>query len=139
MRVYPQKPPEDLLENEWTTQVIGTKANPGVARAAGWWCYHVLRSRGSAAGYPDWSCLRERHVFIELKRQAQTSKLSDAQRDVIQRIIAAGCEVYVARPMDLLELSLVLTARRRPDGSWSRPGAADAERVLLDRLAWELA
>ncbi len=137
MRVM--KPPEDLSEKEWTTQIVGTKSSPGLARQAGWWPYHTLRSKGSQPGYPDWTLLRERVVFLELKTEARSSKLSDAQRDVAARLLAAGAELYVVRPTDLEAITAALTARVRPDGTWTRPEGRAASFGLLERLRSELA
>lgn len=126
MTYRPLKPIEDLNEKEWTTQIVGTKAVPGLARMLGFWPYHTLRSRGSQPGFPDWTLFRERLVFLELKTEAKASKLSEAQRDVARRITRAGCELYVARPSDLDDLTLVLTARA---GRWSADATAAFARL----------
>lgn len=138
MRYRQTKPPEELLEAEWTTQIVGTQRSPGLARQLGWWPYHTLRSKGSQPGYPDWTLLRERHVYLELKTEARESKLSDAQRDVARRLVKAGCELYVARPTDLDDLTLVLGARRPVGRDWPRAEVAEAAARLRERLDREL-
>lgn len=103
-------PLADLLERDFTAQVIGNYTNPGLARQLGWKCYHVLRSKGSEAGYPDWTLVRERVMFLELKREA--GRLSDAQKGWLRALIEANAEAYVVRPSQLELLAAVLTARQ---------------------------
>ena len=105
------KPLADVLEKEWQTQLIGTRGNPGLARMLGWRCYHVLRSKGSEPGYPDWTLVRDRVIFVELKKQ--DGQLSAAQREWIDALRDAGAEVHVWRPADLEEAAAILTRRDR--------------------------
>lgn len=93
-------PLEDLTEKDWQTQIIG------LAKTLGWRCYHTLRSKGSAPGYPDWTLVRDRILFIELKRE--DGKLSAAQSDWLMALSKAGGEVYVWRPSDLDQAGKVL-------------------------------
>jgi hypothetical protein len=111
---FPQVPrvfaPPDLSEKAFTAQAIGPKAKPGLARLLGFTCYHTLRSKGSEAGYPDWTLARERVVFLELK--TETGKVSDAQAYWVDVLVRAGAEIWVARPRHLQELAWWLAARR---------------------------
>ena len=98
---------EDLTEKEWSAQVVE------LARALGWSRYHTYRSDRSEPGWPDEALVRDRLVLLELK--AERGRLSDAQKEWIRKLLAAGVEVYVARPSDLTELANLLHARARPD------------------------
>lgn len=52
-----------LTEKAWQAEVVA------YLMGRGWVVYHTLRSKGSAAGFPDLVCLRPPVVaFIELKR-----------------------------------------------------------------------
>lgn len=103
---------QELTEKDWQQQLVGTKGNPGVARTLGWRCYHTLRSRGSEPGYPDWTLVRERVVFLELKTEA--GKVSPAQKVWLSALMNAGAEVYIARPFDLDQIGRVLAHRGDP-------------------------
>lgn len=68
-----------------------------LATQLGWWVYHPHLSKFSRRGWPDLSMLRrDRALFAELKSDSAT--LSPEQADVIERMRAAGLEVYVWRP-----------------------------------------
>ena len=97
----------DISEKEWSAQVAD------LARMLNWFRYHTYRSDRSPAGFPDETLIRDRIVFLELK--TETGRLSDAQRDVLTRIIHAGGEAYIARPRDLDVLANVLQTRDTTD------------------------
>jgi hypothetical protein len=98
----------DILEDAWDAQLFrGPKA---LANVLGWTTYHTLRSRGSRSGYPDRTCVRERILFAELKRE-KTKPTAD-QIAWLDKLSAAGGEVYLWRPSDLEEIGLVLGRRR---------------------------
>lgn len=111
-RVAPAIPLNDMLEKQLEQQVVGTKTNPGLARMLGWAAYHTLRSKGSEAGYPDWTLVRERVVWVELKREQGV--LSDAQVRWISALRKANAEVYVIRPRHLEAIAAVLQTRMTP-------------------------
>lgn len=97
----------DLLESDWDAQLFrGPKA---LANILGWTTYHTLRSRGSRSGYPDRTCVRDRILFAELKRE-KTRPTPD-QVEWLDRLARAGGEVYLWRPSDLEEIGLVLAKR----------------------------
>ncbi len=96
----------DVLEKEWTSQVVQ------LARTLGFRRYHTWSSKHSASGFPDEVLLRERIVFLELKRER--TKLSEPQRDWLRALLDAGAEAYVARPSDLDALALILACRGAP-------------------------
>lgn len=99
----------DLTEKEWAAQV------KQLVDATGWnGAYHTFDSRRSASGFPDLVLVRERVVYLELKREA--GRLSPAQRQWIGWLIAAGAEVYVARPRDLDALGTVLAGHKAHAG-----------------------
>ena len=100
---------EELSEKQLEQQAVGTKGKPGLARILGWKAYHTLRSKGSEPGYPDWTLVRDRVVFLELK--TARGKVSPAQREWLAALRDAGAEVYLVRPADLEALSDVLARR----------------------------
>lgn len=102
----------ELSEREWELQIVGTIGKPGIARQVGFMPYHTLRSKGSAPGWPDWVLVRERVVYLELKRQ--DGKLSQPQKDWIRALLSAEAEVYVVRPSDLDAIGSILASRGDP-------------------------
>ncbi len=105
----------EILEDDWDAQLFrGPKA---LANMLGWTTYHTLRSRGSRAGYPDRTCVRERILFAELKREK--TKPTPDQVAWLDRLAAAGGEVYLWRPSDLEEIGIVMGQRWRYDGNWN--------------------
>ncbi len=97
----------DVLESDWDAQLF--RGKNALASQLGWTTYHTLRSKGSKSGYPDRTLVRERIVFAELKRE-KTGPTPD-QVDWLDKLAAAGGEVYLWRPSDLDEISRVLSTR----------------------------
>ena len=98
---------EDLeSEAEFSSWVVG------LARQCRWRCFHSSDSRKQVrrgdrlimvgdpeqSGFPDWTFVRERVVFAELKRQK--GRLSASQEVWLEALREAGQEVYVWRPED---------------------------------------
>jgi hypothetical protein len=105
------KPLEDILEKEWDHTLFNSQK--GLAPMLGWkLCYHTLRSKGSQSGFPDRVLVRERVIFVELKRE-KTGPTPN-QVEWLDGLAIAGAEVYVWRPRDLEEIGLILSARQRP-------------------------
>lgn len=121
-----------LTEKQFEGQVLDLLAATDWAKR-----YHTYRSKKSPSGFPDEVWARERVIFAELKREG--GKPSEAQRDWLRALLAASAEVYLLRPSDLEALTLILSARRRPDGSWSMEGARQASERLTERLRAEVA
>lgn len=93
----------DLTEKEWQAQVTQ------LAKQTGWrGAYHTYDSRRSSSGFPDLVLVRDRVVYLELKREK--GKLSPAQRHWVGWLLSAGAEVYVVRPRDLEALGVILGA-----------------------------
>jgi hypothetical protein len=109
VQVTAAPPLDQILEKEWTSQVVQ------LARTLGWLRYHTHLSKRSASGFPDEVLVRERVVFLELKREK--TKLSPDQKSWVGDLLAAGAEVYVARPRDLQKLGLILASRGQPRDS----------------------
>jgi hypothetical protein len=99
----------DIDEKEWSRQVYN------LAKTLGFLRYHTYRSKLSQPGFPDDVLVRERVIFMELKRES--GKVSDAQREWIRALHKAGAEVYVVRPRHLDELGIVMPRRSRPESS----------------------
>ena len=74
----------------------------------GWRYYHTHNSRFSAPGYPDYTLVRERVVFAELKRQAKASKLTAKQIEWRDALIEAKQEWYLWRPKDMDDIAEIL-------------------------------
>lgn len=110
------KPLAALDEKEFTGLVIGTSVNPGVARMFGYRCYHVLRSKGSAPGFPDWTCVGDRVVFLELK--TEKGPVSAAQASWMETFAKAAVEAYIVRPRHFDAITCVLRARG-PIAGWN--------------------
>lgn len=99
-----RSPLRDVLEKDWQRQVRE------LAETLGWRrCYHTFDSRRSDTGFPDLVLVRDRVVFLELKRE--TGKVSAAQASWLTALRDAGAEVYVARPRHLQALAHVLGSR----------------------------
>lgn len=131
------KPLHELLETEWDAQLFrGPKA---LATMLGWTSYHTLRSKGSKTGYPDRTLVKDRIVFVELKREPETGKrgqplklshdVTDEQRAWLDKLASAGGECYVWRPSDLEEIGCILSQR------WSLVGHALA--AAIDAPGWQ--
>lgn len=100
----PATPLADILERDWSRQVRE------LAQTLGWTVYHTHDSRKSDVGFPDYVLVRDRVIFLELKREK--TRPTDKQRDWIRSLHAAGCEVYLARPRHLEALARVLGPRQ---------------------------
>lgn len=97
------KPVDDMLEREWQQQVVA------LLRTLGYRCYHTHDSRRSQPGFPDLCAIRDRIIFLELKREQGT--VTKKQREWIAALHRAGAEVYVARPRHFDVLAAVLGPR----------------------------
>lgn len=99
-------------ETQFQGQVID------VARMRGWLVYHppdnvpVTARSGTryvqnvVPGFPDLCMVRERVVFAELK--TTTGRVSKAQREWHDRLRAAGAELHVWRPADIVRVANVV-------------------------------
>jgi hypothetical protein len=114
-------PSLQLVERDWDALVFNSKK--GVASTLGWRSYHVLRSKGSVAGFPDRVCFRDRVVYVELK--TMVGKPSGAQVEWLTGLARAGAEVYLWRPADLDEAASVLAGRYRLEESRLVRGVSD--------------
>lgn len=104
----PPTPLHDILEKDWQRTVRD------LARTLGWRrAYHTFDSRRSDTGFPDLVLVRDRVIFLELKRETGTT--TQAQRDWITALHHAQAEVYVARPRHLQALATVLGPRTGPN------------------------
>jgi hypothetical protein len=100
-------PLADILEKEHQAHVVQ------VARTLGWnLVYHTHDSRRSAHGFPDLVLVRERAVFVELKREK--GRLKPEQAVWLRGLLDAGCEAYLVRPRHLQALALILGHRGYP-------------------------
>ena len=90
-----------------------------VAREQGWLVYHTYDSRRSVAGFPDLVLVHAAHgagrlLFRELK--TVKGRVSAAQRVWLAKLAAAGADVAVWRPADLLG-GVVVADLVRPVGA----------------------
>lgn len=93
----------DMTEKQWTTRIVE------LSKMLGWLRYHTHRSERSPAGFPDEVLVRDRVVFLELKREK--GKPSPLQVEWLDKLATAGAEVYLARPSDEQEIAQVLGKR----------------------------
>lgn len=128
MRYAPATPLVELTEKQWQQQVVDLAKQLGWRRP-----YHTHDSRRSEPGFPDLTLVRDRVIFLELKREK--GRLTEPQKDWLRALDAAGAEVYVARPRDLEDLARVLTTRRHGD-MWTLPDVGHS-RANLRHLTLE--
>ena len=77
------------------------------ARANEWIDWHVLRSKGMRAGFPDLVLLREPDcLWVELK--APNGKVTTPQKEMHDMLRACGQTIYVWKPEDWDEIVEVL-------------------------------
>lgn len=115
-------------QNEKSFDADLFNSQKGLAVRLGWRSYHVLRSKGSKAGFPDRVCYRDRVIYAELK--ASKGKPSDYQVETLTALAKAGAEVYLWRPDDLEEIGLILGRRWRFDPHGEMPAELDYLPVL---------
>tara|TARA_R100000306_G_scaffold38814_1_gene38551 strand:+ start:747 stop:1142 length:396 start_codon:yes stop_codon:yes gene_type:complete len=78
-----------------------------LARAYGWTDWHVLRSKGMRAGFPDLVLIRPPDlVWVELK--SEKGRLSPAQKEMHEMLRACGQQVYLWYPGNEEEIMEVL-------------------------------
>lgn len=100
-----------LTEQQWDDQLFDQRT--GLVPTLGWsLSYHTRRSTGSVSGFPDRVLVRERIVWLELKKE--TGTMSSAQKRWALGLLDAGAELYVVRPSDFDDLLLVLGHRGDP-------------------------
>ena len=76
-----------------------------LATLYGWLVYHTHDSRRSKEGFPDLCMVRgNRLIFAELK--SARGKVSDEQKDWLDRLGCTGTEAYVWWPADWLDGSV---------------------------------
>jgi hypothetical protein len=82
-----------------------------LATALGFLIYHTHRSDRSEPGFPDLTLVKAgRLIFAELK--TQKGKTTQPQDAWLMRLEASTAEVYLWRPIDLLNGSIEATLRR---------------------------
>lgn len=116
----------EQTEKEWDAVLFNSRT--GLAPTLGWTLtYHTLRSKGSQSGFPDRVLVRDRVVYVELKRHG--GKVSAAQREWLDGLARAGSECYVWIPSDLDEIGSVLAGKwlyaRAPFYSLTRPRTSE--------------
>ena len=79
-------------------------------RLFGWCFYHVYEqgvyARRSTKGFPDYICVRERVIFMEIK--GDKGELTQHQQEWIDLLRCAGQEVYCWWPKDTYEMIAML-------------------------------
>src|SRR5581483_11407584 len=77
-----------------------------LAHTLGWRSYHTFDSRRSAGGFPDLVLVRDRVIFVEVKRVGEKPRAD--QVVWLDDRAAAGGEVYVWTLDDLGEIAGIL-------------------------------
>ena len=98
--------PRALTETQFQQQVLD------LAQLRGWSYYHTHDSQHAVAGFPDLVLVhvrQKRIVFAELKKVG--GKVSDAQRDWLANLRAAGAETAAWWPGDLEEIKAILAGK----------------------------
>lgn len=93
---------------EWNAHVAATMSEAALQAQVvslmnhlNWWNFHAYDSRRSRAGLPDLVAIRgQRIIYRELK--TARGRLSAEQREVIEMLTAAGADVAVWRPADMV-------------------------------------
>jgi hypothetical protein len=84
------------------------------AKKLNWTGYHTWLSAHSAGGFPDWMFVRERIIFVELKRQNKDP--TPKQTEWLERLSQAGQEVYIWRPSDWFDGTVANVLSRNEAG-----------------------
>ena len=141
MRIAAAQPLTEILERDWDRQLFAAGKKPGLATQLGWESHWTFLSKGSRSGYPDRTACRDRIIFVELKRELTGKKSEDANRQPsdeqvawLDRLAAAGGEVYLWRPSDLDEIAAVLSKRWRLEGDGS---LRNARLAIEGRQEWQ--
>lgn len=91
---------------------LESEAQSTIVELAGWrrWrVYHTRDSRGSQGGYPDLTLVRDRVIFVELKRVGEKPRRD--QVEWLDELAQAGAETYLWTLDDLTEIERVLERR----------------------------
>ena len=106
--------PQQRLDRAMTKGALQASVKQ-LAELEGWMHYHTFDSRRSDPGFPDSLMVRGgRMVAAELKRE--TKQPTQAQRDWLEALEAAGAEAYVWRPSDWREGRIARCLGRRNVG-----------------------
>jgi hypothetical protein len=132
VRASAAQPLNEMVEKDLQRQVVDLASLLGYRRA-----YHTYDSRRSQTGFPDLVLVRDRVIFLELKREK--TKTTPAQRDWLKALRDAGAEVYVVRPRNLDALAAVLGSRRRATSFLTTASAQEAQAELHQEFEKEIA
>lgn len=90
------------------TEASFQKTVIGMARVLKWTCFHPRYSIGSDAGYPDLTLIHPTHGALWLELKTRRGRISEAQRDWIDRLTDAGQRAYIVYPdqFDVIEALL---------------------------------
>ncbi len=98
-----------MTEAQWQRTITD------LAETLGWLVYHTYDSRRSQPGFPDLCLVRDRIVFVEVKREH--GRLTDDQARWWLALERASAEAHVWRPSDWPEVQVALKSRLlREDG-----------------------
>lgn len=86
-----------IAETPWQRQIVT------LAERLGFYVYHPKLSRWSARGWPDLSLLGNRGRALWIECKTDEGQLTEAQCEVISRMLACQLEVHVLRPWHGLE------------------------------------
>lgn len=91
----------DITEKAFQRQIMD------YAKLRGWKVLHVLRMRGSEAGWPDLSLVRPpRFLAVELK--SEHGRPTPAQLEWLEALSGCGVETHLWKPSDWREIEEAL-------------------------------
>jgi len=93
----------DVLERDVQAAILD------IARLLGWRAYHTFDSRKSEAGFPDLVLVRDRIIFVEVKREGQRPRPN--QVEWLNALSSAGAECYVWTESDYDDAATILSHR----------------------------
>lgn len=99
---------KDWTEKEWLEECRK------LLRMLGWRTYHPHQSQRSEPGFPDLVVARWRVVFIELKREHPSAKLSSHQVVWRDALLSGGAEWWLLRPRHAELLPTIFGASHGP-------------------------
>ncbi|OGN89792.1 MAG: hypothetical protein A2158_01615 [Chloroflexi bacterium RBG_13_46_14] len=102
----PFNPYARITEKQFGLQV------ESAAKLRGFEYFHAWNSKHSSPGFPDYFMIhRETYRVIVCELKSEKGKLTELQKNWLNLFAAAGFDVYLWRPSDLMEILTVLDGK----------------------------